>query len=317
MTKILLITNKDDITTDFIVKGLSKRNITFFRFNTEDFISRIAVNLDIDNGSYNLINENGQIIDLSKVRSVYYRRPSIPMVSIGNLSHVEQQYVTGEMIYTLEGIYKILRNAFWISWVDSIRIAENKIYQLQLAKEIGFTLPSSLITNVQLPAESFNKNRETIIKPIKTGLLEDGEQGKVIFTSKVRDFEAVSDRVKSCVTYFQEFINKSADIRVTVVGDKVFPALIESQSHESTQVDWRMGVDIKLEYKRINLPSYIEEYCLQLTKTLGLNFSAIDLVVDHHGNFIFLEINPNGQWAWIENQLGYEISNEIINLLNR
>ena len=55
--------------------------------------------------------------------------------------------------------------------------------------------------------------------------------------------------------------------------------------------------------------------CLKLTKKLELNFSAIDLILDKNKDYIFLEINPNGQWAWIEKRLGYNISCEIIKLL--
>ena len=57
------------------------------------------------------------------------------------------------------------------------------------------------------------------------------------------------------------------------------------------------------------------EQCITLLKILNLRFGAIDFILDTAGNFTFLEINPNGQWAWIEKRTGYEISNEIVNLL--
>lgn len=66
---------------------------------------------------------------------------------------------------------------------------------------------------------------------------------------------------------------------------------------------------------KIKLPDAILNQCISLLKILNLRFGAIDFILDKNGNYIFLEINPNGQWAWIEKQTGYKISNEITNLL--
>ncbi len=315
---ILIITNKADVTTDFIVKRLTEIKVPFYRLNTEDLLKKNILNFDFDNNSFSLIDlEKKLSIDLLKVKSVYFRRPQMPEVLLGDkLTTGEIEFVRTELAYTLEGLYKVLRGSFWISSVDAIREAENKIYQLQLAKSIGFKIPPSLITNDPIVATQFNANHTTIIKPIKSGLLDDSDGDKVIFTSKVKDFEAESNRIKACSTYFQKFIDKAADIRVTVVGDKTFPALIESQEFSETQVDWRRGENIKLNYKKIVLPEHIELLCLLLTRKLRLKFGAIDLVIDKLGNYYFLEINPNGQWAWIEKQLDYNISEEIVNLLH-
>jgi glutathione synthase/RimK-type ligase-like ATP-grasp enzyme len=106
-----------------------------------------------------------------------------------------------------------------------------------------------------------------------------------------------------------------ADIRVTVVGEQVFPAKIHSQEFEETMVDWRKGENAKVKHERIELPPEIEDKCIELTKRLGLHFGAIDFVLDRGMNYVFLEINPNGQWGWIEKRLGYDISGEIVALL--
>jgi len=70
-----------------------------------------------------------------------------------------------------------------------------------------------------------------------------------------------------------------------------------------------------LPHSKIIIPKKIEKQCISLVKKLGLNFGAIDFVLDENNEFIFLEINPNGQWAWIETQLNYPISETITNLL--
>jgi glutathione synthase/RimK-type ligase-like ATP-grasp enzyme len=70
-----------------------------------------------------------------------------------------------------------------------------------------------------------------------------------------------------------------------------------------------------LHHSKIELPSNILKKCFDLTSRLKLKFGAIDFILDKNGEYIFLEINPNGQWAWIEKQTGYQISDEITNLL--
>ncbi|MNE53265.1 Ribosomal protein S6--L-glutamate ligase [compost metagenome] len=113
---------------------------------------------------------------------------------------------------------------------------------------------------------------------------------------------------------YQELIEKEFEVRVTVVGEKVFSASIDSQSDNDTKIDWRKK---KLVFTKVELPFEIEYLCIEIVKKLNLLFGAIDLIKDKNGNYIFLEINPNGQWAWIETQTGIEISDAIINELRK
>ena len=314
MIEILLITNKKDVTTDFIIKNLRERNLNFYRFNTEDLSSKISINFDFSLNSFILY--DGEIeIDLLKIKSVYYRRPLIPDLEANNLSIGEYNFAKAEITYTLEGFYKILQNAFWVSPIYAIREAENKIFQLQIAKQIGFVIPDSIITNIPKKASDFLISHEAIIKPIKSGLIDEIDIEKVIFTTKVNE-NIELERVSYCPSYFQKFIDKYSDVRVTIVGDNVFAAKIYSQDYPETKVDWRSAENLKLRYEKFDLPIELAKKCIELTKKLKLNFGAIDFVEDLYGNLIFLEINPNGQWAWIEKQLGYPISNEIANLLD-
>lgn len=113
----------------------------------------------------------------------------------------------------------------------------------------------------------------------------------------------------------QEEIKKQYDVRVTVVGSQLFATAILSQEHEETTVDWRKGSRPDLQHERIDLPREVEEKCFALMKRLNLRYGAIDLVCDLQGKLWFLEINPNGQWAWIENLTGYPIAAAIVDEL--
>lgn len=316
---ILIITNKEDVTTDFIVDKLNKRKALYFRLNTEDISNRIAVNFDFDRHIFTLYDMHKRIeVNLDNIGAVYFRRPKIPGTDNEKLSNAENIFLSQEFSFLLEGMYRLLGNCYWINNVYDIRKAENKIYQQVLAKEIGFDTPYSLITN---DPQSFNNfidrhNKDCIIKPIKSGLIDDESNPRIIFTSKVKlkDKEQLA-RVSACPVYIQNKVSKISDLRVTVVGENVFAARILSQENPDSMIDWRKGKSELLIYEKCHLPNHVVEKCVNLTRCLNLTFSAIDLIETQNGNFIFLEINPNGQWAWIENRLGYNISGTISNFL--
>lgn len=317
MIKVLVISNKSDLTSDFVIKRLKERNIEFYRFNTEELTKTCSISLDFNLNKFFLTDliSNRQF-NLKEFSSVYFRRPELPSLNSKELSDGESSFLKSEISYTLEGVYKILKDAYWVSPIYAIREAENKIFQLELAKSIGFTIPDSIVTNSFEDSISFYKrnNGNCIIKPIKSGLIEDECNSKVVFTNILKNKPISKKQIKISPNFFQSHIQKIGDVRVTIVGKKAFTTLIHSQENTQTQVDWRKGENT-LKHTKIKLPIEILRKCTKLLSLLNLRFGAIDFILDEQNNFIFLEINPNGQWAWIEKQTGYEISNEIVNLL--
>jgi glutathione synthase/RimK-type ligase-like ATP-grasp enzyme len=316
MMSVLLITNKSDITTDFIVKELKRKGVNFYRLNTEEIGQTIQLSFDFQAGRFFLFDQITLTqLDLLQFKSVFFRRPEV-REHFNDLDNGETDFIRSELFFCLEGIYKILDNAFWLNKIDHIRKAENKIYQLLVAQEIGFKIPNSVITNIPEDALSFymENNSECIIKPIRTGLISNKENEEIIFTSKVELDDKNASRVQHCPVYLQRLIPKKADIRITVVGTKIFAAKIHSQGSDEAKVDWRKALK-PLVYTAIELPTEICEKCFELVKRLQLNFGAIDMILDLDDNFIFLEVNPNGQWAWLERQLNFLIAETITNIL--
>jgi len=317
MNKVLLITNKSDVTTDFIVLKLKSANVSFYRFNTEEVGNTVFVTLDFQTQRFFLVDSvQNQRFDLLEFTAVYYRRPEVELHSKG-LSSAEEHFIKSEILYALEGIYRVLQNARWLNNVYDIRNAENKLYQIQLASSLGFKLPNSIISNCRSELLNFFETNlsDCIIKPIKSGLVHlDNEEEGVVFTSKIDVSDLIQEKITSCPAYVQKLVSKKGDVRVTVVDNQIFAAFIYSQENEETKIDWRRG-ELPLRHVSISLPDEIQNKCASLLAKLNLNFGAIDFIVDDEGNFIFLEINPNGQWAWIERQLRYPISDTIVNFL--
>lgn len=312
--KVLLFTNKEDVTTDFIVRELKRKEIDFYRFNTEELSKSVKVDLNFEKEEYLLIDKlDNKIYNILDFTDIYYRRPELPLYDDEGLTEGEKSFLQVELYYTLEGVYRLLSGKHWFNNVFAIRNAENKIYQLLLAKEVGLTIPSTLISNHYDSVEQFLEKGNHIIKPVHNARIKDEKHPQIVYTSEIKQAIKKSE-AEFNVNYLQKKIEKRCDVRATFVEEKCFAVTIDSQKMEETRVDWRKGEHI-LQHTPIELPREIRLKCIQLMKRLDLHYGAIDFVLDKQGNFIFLEINPNGQWAWIEHLTGLPISKEIVKCL--
>jgi glutathione synthase/RimK-type ligase-like ATP-grasp enzyme len=140
-------------------------------------------------------------------------------------------------------------------------------------------------------------------------------QGEIFTTPLVgyarEDFEPV--RHSPCL--FQEYVPKAFELRVTVVRDRVFAAEIHSQALAATRHDWRRPELSDVPHRPHELPEAIAGRCVCLVARLGLQFGAIDMIYTPSGEYVFLEINPNGQYGWIEDRTGMRISQAIAEAL--
>ena len=146
--------------------------------------------------------------------------------------------------------------------------------------------------------------------------------GQVLDNTFVRYTEAVSTRdvayaktLRFCPVILQAYIPKQVELRITVVGRKVFAAEIRSQETNHTRHDWRRYDHFKTPYFIHELPQDVIQHCVQLVEKLGLCYGAIDMIVTPDGRYVFLEINSNGQYLWVEQATRLVISDAIADLL--
>ena len=297
---ILLITNQRDLTMDYIVRELKIRNIPFFRLNTEQLPlsdSTMGIN-SVDDW---IIKLNGDEISGNLITAAYFRRPGMPNEESFQQGDSNRIYLQTEWMSFLKTLYWRL-DGCWLNSPTNIVLSEDKPKQLIIAKKIGFLIPQTCISNDYSSVMDIQRNHNLIAKPLKQALLE-GKNEKVIFTNRISNISSKdAESLKLAPVIFQSEIKKKFDVRVTVIGKKIFPVAIWSQVSTETLVDWRKGGKIDLKHECIELPNIIQVKCFELIETLNLRFGAIDFICDEFDQYWFLEINPNGQWAWIENQ---------------
>jgi hypothetical protein len=309
----LVVTNKRDLTSDLIVLELKRRELPFMRLNTEDFASSLIYCSPAHESAWS-INIGGATFGTSDIHAAYFRRPE-PISIPSSVATDGQPYCMQEWHSALESLYWELGTR-WLNAPYHIMLAENKLRQLRLAIQCGMKIPETLATNDPQAAVAFCEERQVIGKPFRQALVSLDGVENVIFTNRIH-IDATTDpqAIKAAPMILQQEIRKLFDIRVTVVGESVFTAAIDSQSDPETQVDWRRSSKTDLKHLVHELPAPLSAQCVQLTKMLGLRFGAIDFVLDTHGEYWFLEINPNGQWGWIESRTELPIANAIVNEL--
>jgi hypothetical protein len=310
---ILIATNSRDVTVDLIVLELQRRGAPYFRLNTEH-ANQLAWSLPNGDPRSLVIKSDATSIRLSEVVGAYYRRPLPPVPALGLLASVSE-YVSAEWGSILRTLWNALEGR-WLNSPYAIQRAEDKPRQLSAAAARGLAVPPTLVTNDLATALEFVGGGDTIAKPLRKGLLEDRDgPGRVMFTSRLTAQDLDHESVRQAPVIFQREIAKRSDIRVTVVDDRVFATTILSQGHNETEVDWRRGGRLDLPHRQFELPKAIAAACVEVTRDLGLRYSAIDLVEDRAGDFWFLEANPNGQWGWIEMRTGHPIASAIVDAM--
>jgi glutathione synthase/RimK-type ligase-like ATP-grasp enzyme len=308
---ILLVTNKRDVTTDFVVLEMRRRGLPFIRLNTEDLPQHELVMVDGDPTRLTLAGPCGRF-SLSDVTGAYYRRPG-SFEAEG--TEATAAYIVAEWSAILRSLWSALEGR-WLNSPFSILRAEDKPRQLAAARRRGLAIPGTLVTNSFDAARDFLADGPMVAKPLRHALIDDGEVGSVIFTSRVAELEAGdAEAVQRAPMILQREIPKRTDVRVVVIDGKVFATRILSQAHDETQVDWRKGVRLDLAHEAMELPADLASACIAVTRDLGLRFAAIDLVEDEDDRFWFLEANPNGQWAWIEQRTGAPVTAAIVDAL--
>lgn len=253
---------------------------------------------------------DGVDIDAARVRAVWYRRPQpfgIPP-SLNRPSH--RTFAYSESHEAIAGLWQIL-DVFWMNHPTRDEVAARKAYQLGVASACGLEIPRTLISNDPSEVSRFvadGGSNGTIYKAFSATEAEWRE------TRLVRAEElAVLDQVRHAPVIFQDYVPARFDLRITVVGDQMFAAAIHSQDTQYP-VDFRIDMN-RAKVETHDLPTDVSSALADFMGRLGLVYGAIDMRVTPDGRYVFLEVNPAGQWLFIEGRTGQPISSAVAQTL--
>jgi glutathione synthase/RimK-type ligase-like ATP-grasp enzyme len=264
-----------------------------------------------------LLRAGNSAIDLAQLESVWCRRPK-PPVPHEEIQDSAREFVADECFDFLRDAW----NALDCRWLPArplvILRAQCKASQLRAACELGLELPPTLFTNNPDEFLDFYQQHNGNIVSKLAGFAIQKAAGNIF----VRYTEVVARRdvgyaptIQYCPVILQAYVPKRLELRITVVGRQVFAAEIHSQATQRTRHDWRRYDHSHTPHFVHDLPPEVQEQLVQLVERLGLCYGAIDMIVTPDGRYVFLEINPNGQYLWIEKKTGLPISAAICDLL--
>ena len=304
VASVLIVANPEDLHAKFIGRTLEQRSCDVRFLHIARFARTAAVSVQPRNPPCAEVIDSDAVLDLDGVATVWYRRQGRPELP-PDLTADDQAFALREWEQTLDGIVLSL-DAKFVNPVGAQRAAV-KPRQLVVASRHGLRVPETLITSSPSAAIEFI----------------DVHSGRVVHKtmSAPRHLFAATQRWQAgderflanlgiAPVMFQEEISGACEIRATIVGDDVFAARIET---DANTVDSRLRPDAPCDAWA--LPDQVCEAALRTMRSLGLVFGTMDLKIDDNGEYVFFEINPQGQFLYIEILTGLPISDALASLL--
>jgi ATP-grasp ribosomal peptide maturase len=300
----VVFTGEFDVTADAVIVELERRGVPVFRCDPGAFPSTLVLGARFGGSWTGHLRTDRRMLDVADVACAWWRRPT-PIAVAVEVPHAD--WVRAEAVAGLRGVLAVLP---WLNNPDDIRAAEHKPLQLATAAQVGLTVPATVVTNDPTEARAFAEVHGPIIyKPLTMGILEGN---RVIYACPV-DPATLDDGVAVTAHLFQQQVEKAYELRVTVVDGNVFAARIDALTDKGRR-DWRADYR-NLRYSADTLPDEVAEKVRRFLKLRRLRFAALDFVVTPDGEHVFLEANPNGQWAWIEHETDMPIAAAIADAL--
>lgn len=321
---ILLITQKADKTISNLINWLNYFKIAFFRFNEEDLVEDIIISVNNYQFQFEIKLNNKKILNSSDIKAVYFRGGQFfpNKLFFENLLPVYIKYLKEE--------WEVI-NFFLMEYFENLpclggffqETQNNKIKNLIEAKKKGLKIPETIISS-NFENNLFKNNNEIITKVLKKEIYYcDNDfcyfgEGSVRFTKN----EIQKYTNKFFPAQFQECITKKFEIRTFyLLGETYSMAIIPSKKNinEHENIDYRIHNQSNYLKYYINtaykLPKPIEHKLEKLMKSLNLKIGSIDFIVNELNEYIFLEINPVGQYDWISKICNYNLDKKITDKL--
>ncbi|MFB7555333.1 MvdC/MvdD family ATP grasp protein [Streptomyces brevispora] len=303
---VLVLTSEEDVTADMVIHRLAQRGTPVLRLDPATIPGRVALAARITAGGEvaGHITTDRQRLALRDIRSVWLRRPGAP----GADAAEQREWVSLE---TERAFYGALRATGlpWMNDPDAVARSRYKVWQLRAAHEAGLLVPETLVTTDPAAAERFAEDGPAIVKSVSGRHPEDPPV--TLPTARVpadADFSGVA----AAATCLQREVAKLADLRLTVVGEQMFPCVITSKDRA---LDWRFLPADECDWSLSEAPAAVTAGVRRYMAAAGLVYAALDFAMDAAGQYWFLEANQGGQFGFVEITTGAPISQAIADWL--
>lgn len=320
MTVLVVTHAGDEHCTPRVLQALRARGGACFRLDTDRYPAEVTLSVALSPaGGESVLRDGDRALRLGEVTAVYHRRDETARGLPTDMDPALRGHSVAEARRVLRGCLEALP-CFHLDPPDRASRGRNKQWQLELATRCGLEVPRTLITNDPAAARAFVEGceRGAVAKMMNAVSVWDADGAEhALFTSEVTaDDLGALDGLSLCPMTFQEKLPKALELRVTVVGREVYAAAVDSQSSARATVDWRReGLGLIASWRHHALPAAVRDGALRLMDALGLNYGAFDFVLTPDGRTVFLEVNPEGEFFWLEDSPGLPLSDAIAGVL--
>jgi MvdC family ATP-grasp ribosomal peptide maturase len=316
---VLLVTHSGDyFTVERVAEALARRGARPVRFDTDLFPEAVRLSATLrEDGTENVLVSGDVELEASEVRAVWARRTWPPRLS-AELDERYRDACVRESAAALEGFFDGLNSARWVNDPRSERAAENKLLQLRVARESGLNVPPTLLTNDAARARAFYEAEggRVVAKLLRPLSVSMGDAPFFVYTSDVGEEDlAALDSLRHCPVVFQRKIEKRRELRVAYVAGRVFTGALDASGSARGRTDWRLAEPGECSWEHASLKPGLIARIKKLMRRLDLAYGAIDLIETPDGGYVFLEVNPGGEWGMLEHDLGLPISEAIADAL--
>lgn len=310
---ILVVSYASDEHTALVVEHLLRAGREVVQIDLADFPTRRSIQSSWSNAQRTefLIEHDGAHVNLADTRAVWWRRVTgftiDPSISFGERSAFAQS----ETSQAIHGMLDSLACP-WVNPRQADEAAHHKPYQWTIAHRVGLHLPRTLVTTDPDAARTFieSSHPSKVVFKAFLAAINEWRETRLI---QAEDLERL-DLVRYAPVIFQEYV-PGVDLRITMIGNEIFAAEIDARN-TSYEVDMRMVVGEAV-VKAVTLPSEVQSMLRNLQHSLGLVYGAIDMRRTENGEHVFLEVNPAGQWLFVEQRTGLPISKALADYLGK
>jgi glutathione synthase/RimK-type ligase-like ATP-grasp enzyme len=304
---ILVVSYPGEDHTDDVMARLRAAGRRVVRLDLSDFPVTASLELTWDPAGapqYRVDTEQGPV-DLAGTRVVWWRRVRPFGVAPSVRTALHRAFADSE---TTQAVYGMLDGIGcpWVNPREADAAAHHKPYQWSVAGRVGLTLARTLVTTRPEAARAFI-DEVGVGRTVYKAFLATTEEWRETRLVERQELDHL-DAVRLAPVIFQEYV-PGVDLRVTVVGDRVFAAEVDAR-HTEYPVDMRMALGTAV-VRPAELPPEVSSRLLALQRRLGLVYGAIDLRRTDDGRYVFLEVNPAGQWKFVEDRTGLPISQAV------
>lgn len=297
---ILILGNSEDTHAAHLKDALTQAGATVDYLDTRLFPTHLRISWQPDTQVGYLTLPGGRQLNFQDIRSVFWR--SLSGVYVPSLKDSNQQRIAlNDSISTLRSLIQACP-AHWINSWQAYQFHKEKPLQLSKAKQIGVTIPATLISNDPEQVIEFVRSQKRVIfKPVYGGAHAQ------FVTESHLDLKRLSLALSLSPVTIQEYI-PGTNIRSYVIAGSVYSAEIRSNS-----LDFRE--DLQAELIPVELPKSVQQQCIAITKAFLLEWTAIDWRLKPWGEYVFLEANPSPMFLHFEHQTGSPITQQLVRLL--